>query len=53
MTHVRDLTECCQCGAPIPEYLYGRGEWYISTSGGERGPYCTQDCVDAAKEDER
>lgn len=55
MGFVRDLTKCRRCGAPIPQYDWGRGEWHYPTREDpdgelfwpERGPYCDMDCLKA------
>lgn len=44
---------CKQCAGPVPEFYHGKGEWYITASNAERGPYCSEECVKQAKREER
>lgn len=46
---VRDLNNCTNCKSFIPQFDWGRGEWYITESNAERGPYCSMKCVKIAK----
>lgn len=42
---------CKRCKGPVPQFLWGVGEWYITSSNAERGPYCSMKCLDQAKKE--
>ena len=44
---------CKQCQSLVPCFDWGIGEWYITDSNAERGPYCSRECVKEAKLYER
>ena len=49
---MRDLTKCANCKGPIPQFDWGKGEWYITESNAERGPYCGASCMQIANKNE-
>lgn len=42
--------KCKRCFIIIKQSLWGWGDWYITS---ERGPYCTEECMQKAKDMEQ
>lgn len=40
---------CKQCKARVPLTEIGIGDWYVTESKAERGPYCSEECMEKAR----